>query len=97
MEKARKNWLDAARALAMLFVIFGHVGNELFANSITADAAYFPVLSVINPVKVPLFFAVSGYLFSDKNDNAKRFFGKMLTGRLIPYAFWAHLWALSRF
>lgn len=55
MEKARKNWLDAARALAMLFVIFGHVGNELFANNVSADTVYLPLLKIINPIKVPLF------------------------------------------
>ena len=27
----RKGWIDIARALAMIFVIFGHVGNETVA------------------------------------------------------------------
>lgn len=97
MEKARKNWLDAARALAMLFVIFGHVGNELFANNVSADTVYLPLLKIINPIKVPLFFAVSGYLFSDKNNDVKYFFCKVLKSRLIPYAFWGSFMGIIAF
>lgn len=97
LEKARKNWIDVARALAMLFVIFGHVGNELIANNISADGAYLFILKFINPIKVPLFFAVSGYLFSDKNDDTRYFFTKLLRQRMIPYAFWASFMGIVAF
>ena len=36
----RKGWIDIARALAMIFVIFGHVGNETVAAGVSADAVY---------------------------------------------------------
>lgn len=87
-ETKRKTWIDAARGFAMLFVIFGHVGNELAANGVEANWLFSLIVQLINPVKVPLFFAVSGYLFSTKADDTLSFVKKMLKSRLVPYVIW---------
>lgn len=70
----RKQWLDALRALAMLFVIFGHFYRG------DPTISYFT-----NPVKVPLFFVISGYLLEQREDSLKTFFGKVLKGLVIPW------------
>ena len=93
----RKGWIDIARALAMIFVIFGHVGNETVAAGVSADAVYGGIATVINPLKLPLFFAISGYLFSAKNDDPAFFFKKMLRTRLIPYAVWGSFMGIVAF
>lgn len=70
----RKDWLDVLRALAMLFVIFGHFYRE--------SATYFIFTS---PIKIPLFFAVSGYLFHDSNGDMKAFFARLFKRLVIPW------------
>lgn len=75
MPAERKKWLDALRALAMLLVVLGHVcprARGFFAFT--------------TPVKIPLFFAISGYLFRENED---RPFGRFALDKarrlLVPY------------
>lgn len=72
--KKRKEWVDALRAIAMLFVVYGHrVGNW---------TEYFVFTS---SVKISMFFAISGYVFNYSNTNTKTFFSKLLRGLIIPW------------
>lgn len=70
----RIDWLDALKATALIFVIFGHILLE--------GSAFFVITS---PVKVPLFFAVSGYLFSIKDGKFKPFLLRLLKTRAVPW------------
>ena len=54
--KSRKDWIDALRALAIILVVLGH--------QLRGVAEYFIFTS---PIKMPLFFAISGYLFKARN------------------------------
>ena len=69
----RKLWLDGLRAIAMLLVIFGHL--------MPGRTALFVFTS---PVKLPLFFAISGYLFRDDR-TAGEFFAGLLRRLLVPW------------
>lgn len=54
VDKSRVGWIDALRGLAILFVMYGHsVRGGVFPEFFTFTS----------PVKMPLFFAISGYLF----------------------------------
>ena len=90
----RLGWVDIARALAMLAVIFGHVGTETMGAGYTQDGAYGLITMVINPVKLPLFFALSGYLFSAKNDDLAYLARRTVRARLVPYAVWGSFMGL---
>ncbi len=69
----RKAWIDALRAMAILMVLYGHHAGcaEFFAFA--------------NPVKMPIFFALSGYLFKIKPGGDKAFFKKTFTGIVVPW------------
>lgn len=71
-KKARKEWIDFLRGVAILLVVIGHL--------IPNEELYFVITS---PIKMPLFFAISGYLFVRKGlyDYAK----KILTTLVIPW------------
>ena len=75
-ENTRKNWIDAAKGYGMILVILGHITE------------YSPVGMIIYSFHMPLFFFLSGYLFS-----VKRSFGEFAhnkTRRLIvPYFIYA--------
>lgn len=90
----RLGWVDIARALAMLAVIFGHVGTESVGAGYTHDGAYGLITMIINPVKLPVFFALSGYLYSHRYDDCEQIAHRTLRARLIPYAFWGSFMGL---
>ena len=72
-ETSRLDWIDALRGLAMLLVIFGHLykQRELFQFA--------------NAVKIPLFFAISGYLLYGRTQSTKTYFLSMLKRVVIPW------------
>ncbi|MBR4109276.1 MAG: acyltransferase [Oscillospiraceae bacterium] len=72
-DKPRMDWLDALRALAMLFVIYGHTYKQ---------SEFFLFTS---PVKVPMFFAITGYLLYGKTEDIKTFLNRILHKIVIPW------------
>ena len=75
-EKYRKYWIDAMRGLAMLFVIFGHHCPEF--------TEYFVITS---PIKIPLFFAITGYVFNSRDGDVKGFFTNLFWKLIVPWFF----------
>lgn len=69
----RKSWIDALRAFALILVIIGHQ---------ISNSAFFVFTS---PVKIPLFFAVTGYVFNDKNGDSAAFFNSLFKKIVIPW------------
>ena len=74
----RKPWIDLLRAIAIAFVIFGHH----LPTSLDNRFIYFVFTS---PIKLPLFFAISGYLFSADRYNPGQFLLKLLRQLVIPW------------
>ena len=74
MEKKRMDWVDMAKGLAMILVMFGHAPISL------------RIQAVIYTFHVPLFFFMSGYLFSNvKYNNFTAFLKKRIITIGIPY------------
>lgn len=72
----RKTWIDVLRGLAILFVIYGHLLKP-------ARYSYLYFLFT-SPIKIPLFFAISGYLFKEKISFSE-FIKKIIKGLIIPW------------
>ncbi len=79
IEKRGKPWVDGLRGLAMLFVLIGHLGMPNWYYTITS------------PIKIPLFFAITGYLFRDRGGKQLEFFGKLLLHLILPWLILAML------
>ena len=75
---ARKSWLDGLRAIAMLLVIIGHM--------VSGVKPYFLFTS---PVKIPLFFAISGYVFNENRKSVAQFFVNLFWHLVLPWMAWA--------
>lgn len=68
----RKGWVDALRGLAILLVMYGHSVKGL------------PVFFVFtSPVKMPLFFAITGYVFSVKE--WRMFLSQLFRKVIVPW------------
>lgn len=77
MTKRRIEWIDALRAVAMLIVMMWHI---------SADCQNQWVYSLCTaPVMIPLFFAITGYIFNDCNGDQKEFICKISKYLILPW------------
>lgn len=72
--KDRKKWIDILRAISMILVVFGH--------SVPQRAWFF---HVVTPLKIPMFFAITGYVFNDCDGKIGKFLKKILFRLVIPW------------
>lgn len=72
-------WLDNAKAIGVFLVIFGHMIPDSY------------VKQYIYSFHVPLFFFISGYLFSTKNYSFYQFLGRKFNSLIVPYASFAFI------
>lgn len=70
----RKAWVDGLRAIAILFVIFGHQASALK-----------PYFVFTSPIKIPLFFMITGYVFNDSRTSIRDFFRNLFFKLVVPW------------
>ena len=73
-QPSRKLWIDALRSIAMILVVYGHC---------VRDWTTFYVFT--SPIKMPLFFMISGYLFKSRGGRSIEFFKNILRKLVIPW------------
>lgn len=85
--KQRLTYIDIARAIGILFVVLGHV-NQFYRDSQGIENSQ--TLIFIYAFHMPLFFILSGILFSEKTFHELSFFDfliKKVKALLVPYLF----------
>ena len=73
INKNRKGWIDALRGLAILLVMYGHCAQD-----------FIEFFVFTSPVKMPLFFAISGYVINCET-SLKDFFVKLFRKVIVPW------------
>ena len=73
MGKQKYDWIDIAKGLGILLVVYGHC------------QPVFPVARFIYAFHMPLFFFISGFLFKNKQKDFQRFIKEKAKRLLIPY------------
>lgn len=64
MARGREAWVDYAKAIGILLVVYGHVARGIYNAGIPMDAAlYERVDSILYSFHMPLFFFLSGIFF----------------------------------
>lgn len=60
MTEDRRDWVDAARGVAIVLVVIGHVVVGLYQRGIVSEALFAAVYQRIYAFHMPVFFAISG-------------------------------------
>ena len=93
MAQLRDQWVDYARGLGILLVVYGHVSRGVFNAGIAMNAQCFTLIdSVIYSFHMPLFFFLSGLYFLPSLD--KRGPRALLADKLDSLAYPYILWSL---
>lgn len=77
VKTGRQDWVDMLRALAMFFVVLVHASMGL--------SNWWIYNVFIGPIMLPLFFAISGYLFNYRNGDAKAFYKNLVKKLILPW------------
>ncbi|MHB9296700.1 hypothetical protein PilKf_02475 [Pillotina sp. SPG140] len=95
LTKQRIEYIDLLKCFAIFCVLFGHAGHKrawppsLFLHS--------GILNSIYSFHMPIFFVISGFLFSSLLSlSFKDFFRKRFTALLIPHITWGIIFVLSK-
>ncbi len=80
----RLDWIDALRAFAIVLVVLGHC---------MPDNIIFHLLA--NPVKMPVFFIISGFVFKDKERSFVDIVNYLLRRLIIPWLFLSLVWVYA--
>lgn len=94
MNQSRNLWVDYAKAIGIILVVYGHVARGVFNAGIKIDQSLYELVdSVIYSFHMPLFFFLSGLFFTAsmaKRDSVSLLRSKVDT-ILYPYVIWSLL------
>lgn len=90
----RSYWVDYAKAIGIILVVYGHVARGLVKSGIVDDDGLFTILdSVIYSFHMPLFFFLSGLFFFDSLKFGGKFWliKNKINTIIKPYVIWSLL------
>ena len=96
----RLDWIDYAKAIGIILVVYGHELNGLYNSGISlSDSSFFLWNSIIYSFHMPLFFFLSGVLFTSSFDRrgAKQMFLNKIDTILYPYILWSLIQGFTEF
>lgn len=91
---ARSGWIDVAKGLGILLVVYGHVARGLANSGIAIDPGWFATLdALIYAFHMPLFFLLSGWFFlsSLARRGPRDYLATRVATVLWPYVLWSLL------
>lgn len=91
---ARSDWIDIAKGIGILLVVYGHVARGLMNGGVPLDRAWFTAVdTVIYAFHMPLFFLLSGWFFvgSLTRRGPRDYLTTRVATVLYPYVLWSLL------
>jgi fucose 4-O-acetylase-like acetyltransferase len=92
--QTRSLWVDYAKAIGIILVVYGHVARGIFSAGLKIDQSMYELVdSVIYSFHMPLFFFLSGIFFraSMVKHDSIRLLRNKVDSILYPYAIWSLL------
>jgi fucose 4-O-acetylase-like acetyltransferase len=91
---SRRSWIDIAKGIGILLVVYGHVAEGVFKAGIPFDRTFFRAVDVaIYSFHMPLFFFLSGLFFfsSWENRGTRGLLASKVNTLVYPYVLWSLL------
>ncbi len=95
---ARSLWVDYAKGIGIILVVYGHVAHGIFSAGLNMDKSMFMLVeSVIYSFHMPLFFFLSGLFFlaSMERRGAVSLLRSKVDTILYPYVIWSLLQGMT--
>ncbi len=92
MEKVNRfDWIDYAKGLGIILVVYGHVIRGLNESKIISEKLYYYSDTFVYSFHMPLFFILSGFLFQSSffKRGIKSFFSNKVQTLLYPFVIWS--------
>ncbi len=92
--EARTQWVDYAKAIGILLVVYGHVARGLYNAGINIDPTFYAITdSIIYSFHMPLFFFLAGLFFSNSfhKQGATRLVFTKIDTIVYPFMLWSIL------
>lgn len=96
----RLGWVDAARGIAIVFVVFGHAWRGVDAAGLIQNAELFARIDrFVYLFHMPAFFVLSGLFLPAlaRSASAFRAIGKQVVRLLYPMALWTYVFLFARY
>ncbi|MGB0664950.1 MAG: acyltransferase family protein [Pontibacterium sp.] len=93
----RLSWVDYAKGMGIILVVYGHVAQGIFSAGLSIDApSYLLINSIIYSFHMPLFFALAGWFFLDavKRKGALNQIGSKVNSVFYVFVVWSILHGL---
>lgn len=90
----RESWVDYAKGIGIILVVFGHVNRGLYSAGIhVSEATYQQLDSIIYSFHMPLFFFLSGLFFTSSlaHRGKRKFIINKIDTIVYPYIIWSLL------
>jgi fucose 4-O-acetylase-like acetyltransferase len=89
----RSYWVDYAKAIGIILVVYGHVARGIYSAGLPIDASTFRMVdSIIYSFHMPLFFFLSGLFFYESL--TKRGAGGLIVNKIDTIAYPFIIWSL---
>jgi fucose 4-O-acetylase-like acetyltransferase len=91
--KVRLNWIDYAKGVGIIFVVFGHVIKGLYSAKLINPVFFYYAVNFVYSFHMPLFFILSGYFFvkSFLKRGTREFILNKFETILYPFVIWSLL------
>lgn len=92
MSDSRSSWVDYAKCIGVILVVYGHCVRGIIKAGLVEDDSIFVYLdSIIYSFHMPLFFFLSGLFFegSLKRNGSKKFMLSKVDTLVYPYFLWS--------
>jgi len=84
-QKPRKYWIDSIRGIAMILVVVVHASQKI---------AHWDIYNIFfGGIMLPMFFAVTGYVFSIRDGKQWPFYKGLLLKLVLPWVLFSFIWA----
>ena len=89
--QARLDWVDAAKGIGIILVVFGHAIGGLINSTLSIEGLFFQeIFLTLYVFHMPLFFLLSGLFVAGRIERGwAGFLGAMVRSILYPYFLWS--------